>query len=175
MKRVKSSKGDILKTWTRWCCGSLEKGILDHSCRYTQRNFNRATWNSTSQFSFVSFFFGKNRLDSSHVFSPFSFFSGWSIDLVFSIFITIFFREGEIVWLMDGSLVAVFFISNKNQWIFQRHYLFFVSLLIFQNSFLFIIKCTSFVRYCLFSKFKLLNSFQYLLFFQDFFQVQFIN
>lgn len=124
---------------------------------------------------FCFLFFGKNRLDSSHVFSPFSFFSGWSIDLVFSIFITIFFREGEIVWLMDGSLVAVFFISSKNQWIFQRHYLFFVSLLIFQNSFLFIIKCTSFVRYCLFSKFKLYNSFQYLLFFQDFFQIQFIN
>lgn len=28
--------------------------------------------------------------------------------LFFPIFITIFFREGEIVWLMDGSLVAVF-------------------------------------------------------------------
>lgn len=49
---------------------------------------------------FCFLFFGKNRLGSSHVSSPFSFFLVDRLILFFSIFITIFFREGEIVWWM---------------------------------------------------------------------------
>lgn len=81
---------------------------------------------------FCFLFFGKNRLGSSHVSSPFSFFL---VDLVFFHFYYYLLSRGRNCLLDGWFSCGSFFVSSENQWIFQGHYLFFVSLLIFQNVF----------------------------------------